>query len=89
MLIILEACNSSPVDGNHNGIQTSHKIFQCGYYWPTIHQDAHEFAKSCDWCKRDRGIFKRQELPLNHILVNELFDLWGLTLWARLEFLMG
>ena len=46
MLSVLEACHFSPVGGHHSGIRTAHKIFQCGYYWPTIHQDSHEFAKA-------------------------------------------
>ena len=45
MLSVLEACHSSAVGGHHSGIRTAHKILQCGYYWQTIHQDAHEFAK--------------------------------------------
>ncbi|XP_049355216.1 uncharacterized protein LOC125819833 [Solanum verrucosum] len=51
---------------------------ECRYYWPTIHQDAHDFTKSCDHCQREGGILKRQELPMNPILVIELFDVWGL-----------
>ena len=78
MLSVLEACHSSHVDRHHSGILTSHKILQCGYYWSTIHQDAHEFTKACDRCQRDGGISKRQELPLNPILVMELFDVWGI-----------
>ena len=78
MLSVLEACHSSPVGGHHCGIQTAHKILQCGYYWPTIHQDAHDFTKSCDRCQREGGISKRQELPMNPILVIELFDVWGI-----------
>ena len=34
MLNVLEARHSSPVDGHHSGIWTTHKILQCGYYWP-------------------------------------------------------
>ena len=78
MLSVLEAFHSSPVGGHHNGIRTTHKILQCGYYWPTIHQDAHEFAKACDRCKRDDGILRKQELLVNPILVIELFDVWGI-----------
>ena len=37
MLSVLEAWHSLPVGGNHSGIQITHKILQCGYYWPTIH----------------------------------------------------
>ena len=46
ILIILEACHSSPVGGHHCGIWTTHKILEGGYYWNIIHQDAHKFAKT-------------------------------------------
>ncbi|XP_069148090.1 uncharacterized protein [Solanum lycopersicum] len=49
---------------------------------PTIHQDAHEFAKECDRCQRDGGISTKQELPLNPILVIEIFDVWGIDFMA-------
>ena len=54
------------------------KIFQCGYYCPTIHQDAHEFVKECGRCQIDGGISRKQELSLNLIIVIELFDVWGI-----------
>ena len=41
MLSVLEAWYSSPVGGRYSGIRTAHKILQCGYYCPTMHQDAH------------------------------------------------
>ena len=75
---MLEACHSSPVGGHHSSIQTSHMILQCGYYWTTFYEDAHEFAKACERCQRDGGISRKQELPLNPILVIELFDVWGI-----------
>ena len=78
MLSVLEACHSSPVGGHHSGIRTPNKILKYGYYCPTFHQDAHEFGKSCDRCQRDGGISRKQELPLNPILVIELFDVWGI-----------
>ena len=78
MLSVLEECHSSPVGGHHSGIRTAHKILKCGFYWPTIHQDAHEFAKACDRCQRDGCILRKQELSLNPILVIELFDVWGI-----------
>ena len=64
--------------GNYSGIRTAHMIFQYAYYLPIIHQDDHEFAKSCDRFQRDWGISKRQEFPLNLILLIELFDAWGI-----------
>ena len=64
--------------GHHSGIRTAHKIFQCGCYWTTIHQDAHDFAKAYDRYQRDGGVSRRQELPFNTIIVIELFDAWGI-----------
>ena len=78
MLSVLEACHSSPVGGHHSGIWTAHKILQCGYYWTTFHQDAHGFSKACDKGQRDGNIPRKQDLPLNPILVFELFDVWGI-----------
>ena len=72
----LELLHSLPVGGNHSGIRTAHKILHCGYYWATIHQDSHHFAKSYDCCQREGGISKRKELPMNPIMVIELFDIW-------------
>ena len=77
MLSVLEACHSSPISGHHSGVQTAHKIFQCLYYCPTIHQDDHEFAKACDRCQRIGSISRKQELPLNPILLIKLYDVWG------------
>ena len=56
MLSVLEACHSSPVGGHHSAIRTAQKILQCGYYWPTIHQYAYQFAAS-DSCQRDGGVW--------------------------------
>ena len=52
------------------------KMHMCGYYWPTTHQNAHDFSKACDRCQRDGEISKRQKLPINPILVIKLFDVW-------------
>lgn len=79
ILSIMEACNSSPIGGNHSGVRTTYRILQCGYLWPTIHQHAYAYAfvKSCDLYQRYGGISWRQELPMHPILVIELFDVLG------------
>ena len=89
MLSVLEAFHSLSVGGHHSGIRTTHKILQCGYYWPTIHNEAHEFYKACDRCQRDDGISRKQELPVNPILVIELFDAWGIDSMGPFLVLMG
>ncbi|GJX62623.1 reverse transcriptase domain-containing protein [Tanacetum coccineum] len=57
---------------------TAKKIFDAGFYWPTIYKDAYEFVKTCDACQRQGKISQRDEMPQNAIQVCEIFDLWGI-----------
>nr|GEZ53986.1 reverse transcriptase domain-containing protein [Tanacetum cinerariifolium] len=47
-LDILEACHNGPTGGNHGANLTAKKIFDVGFFWPTIYKDAHEFVKNYD-----------------------------------------
>ncbi|GKA31293.1 reverse transcriptase domain-containing protein [Tanacetum coccineum] len=54
------------------------KVFDAGFFWPTIYKDAYEFVKTCDACQRQGKISQRDEMPQNAIQVCEIFDLWGI-----------
>ncbi|GKD79889.1 reverse transcriptase domain-containing protein [Tanacetum coccineum] len=54
------------------------KFVICGFFWPTIYQDAHSMIKSCDMCQRQGKISQRDEMPQNTIQVCEIFDIWGI-----------
>ncbi|XP_062103105.1 uncharacterized protein LOC133814123 [Humulus lupulus] len=71
---ILEHCHSAPYSGHFGGQRTAAKVFQSGYYWPSIFKNAHEFAKRCDHCQSVGNISARSEMPLNSILEVEFFD---------------
>ncbi|KAM6594465.1 hypothetical protein CsatA_002168 [Cannabis sativa] len=75
---ILEHCHSAPYGGHFGGQRTAAKVFQSGYYWPSIFKDAHAFVQQCDRCQRVGNISARNEMPLNCILEVELFDVWGI-----------
>lgn len=75
---ILQHCHSKEVGGHFGPNRTAYKVLQCGFYWPTIFKDAHEFVKACDNCQRSGNISRRHEMPLNNILVCEIFDVWGI-----------
>ncbi|GJZ81997.1 reverse transcriptase domain-containing protein [Tanacetum coccineum] len=51
-LDILEACHNGPTRGHHGANLTAKKVFDAGFFWPTIYKDAHEFVKNCDSCQR-------------------------------------
>ncbi|GJT41002.1 reverse transcriptase domain-containing protein [Tanacetum coccineum] len=77
-LKILEACHSGPTGGHYGANFTAKKVFDAGFFWPTIYKDAFEFVKSCDACQRQGKISQRDEMPQNVIQVCEIFDVWGI-----------
>ncbi|GJS64205.1 reverse transcriptase domain-containing protein [Tanacetum coccineum] len=68
-LDILKACHSGPTGGHYGANYTARKVFDSGFYWPTIYKDAHDFVTHCDICQRQGKITQRDEMPQNSILV--------------------
>ncbi|GKB79823.1 reverse transcriptase domain-containing protein [Tanacetum coccineum] len=64
--------------GHHSANLTAQKVFDVGFFWPTIYRDAHTMIKSCDTCQRQGKISQRDEMPQNAIQVCEIFDVWGI-----------
>nr|GEW05381.1 reverse transcriptase domain-containing protein [Tanacetum cinerariifolium] len=75
---ILKACHERPTGGHHGANFTTKKVFDAGFFWPTIYRDAHNLVKSCDSCQRQGKISQRDEMPQNVIQVCETFDVWGI-----------
>ncbi|GJS25243.1 reverse transcriptase domain-containing protein [Tanacetum coccineum] len=77
-LDILEACHNGPIGGLHSANLTAKKVFDAGFFWPTIYKDAHELVKNYDSCQRQGKISQRDEMPQNSIQVCEIFNVWGI-----------
>ena len=75
---ILRHCHEGPTGGHYGATYTAKRVFDVGFYWPTIFRDAHEFVRSCDSCQRTGNISSRNETPQNPIQVVEIFDIWGI-----------
>ncbi|GJT14272.1 reverse transcriptase domain-containing protein [Tanacetum coccineum] len=75
---ILKACHEGPTGGHHSANLTARKVFDAGFFWPTIYRDAHTMIKSCDTCQRQGKISQRDKMPQNAIQVCEIFDVWGI-----------
>ena len=54
------------------------KVLQSGFYWPSLFKDAHNICRACDKCQRLGKISRRHMMPLNPILVVDLFNVWGI-----------
>ncbi|GJT79719.1 reverse transcriptase domain-containing protein [Tanacetum coccineum] len=77
-LEILKACHEGPAGGHHSANITARKVFDAGFFWPTIYKDAYELIKSCDACQKQGKISHRDEMPQNTIQVCEIFDVYGI-----------
>ncbi|GKD75730.1 reverse transcriptase domain-containing protein, partial [Tanacetum coccineum] len=73
-LEILKACHEGPTGGHHSANITTQKVFNAGFFWPTIYKDAYELIKSCDACQKQGKISQHDEMPQNAIQVCEIFD---------------
>jgi hypothetical protein len=60
--------------GHFSANKTVAKILQCGFCWPTMFGDARAYCTSCECCQKLGSISKRNMMPLNPILVVEIFD---------------
>ncbi|XP_076897862.1 uncharacterized protein LOC143551281 [Bidens hawaiensis] len=75
---ILAHAHSSACGGHFSGQKTVYRVLTSGFYWPIIFKDASEYDRHCVNCQKMGGISKRDEMPLQPILVVEIFDVWGI-----------
>nr|GEY68447.1 reverse transcriptase domain-containing protein [Tanacetum cinerariifolium] len=64
---ILKACHSGPTRGHYGANYIAKKVFDSGFYWPTIYKDAFELVKHYDSCQRQGKISLKDEMPQNSI----------------------
>nr|GEV78318.1 reverse transcriptase domain-containing protein [Tanacetum cinerariifolium] len=75
---ILMTCHNGPTRGHHGANYTAKKVFDSGFYWPTIYRDAHDLVTRCDACQRQGKISQHDKMLQNAILVCEIFDKCGI-----------
>nr|GEV36406.1 reverse transcriptase domain-containing protein [Tanacetum cinerariifolium] len=80
---IIKACHNGSTGGHHGPNYTAKKVFDSGFYWPTIYRDAHDLVKSCDAYQRQGKISQRDEMPQNSIQVCEISTFGVSISWGR------
>ncbi|GJU13843.1 reverse transcriptase domain-containing protein [Tanacetum coccineum] len=60
---ILTACHNGPTGGHYGANYTAKKVFDSGFFWPTIYRDAHDLVIRCDACQRQGKISQSDEMP--------------------------
>ncbi|RDY02257.1 Retrovirus-related Pol polyprotein from transposon 17.6, partial [Mucuna pruriens] len=53
-LSMLHFCHSTPGGGHYGSTQTTQKVLDYGFYWPTIYRDAYKFVSAWEQCQRAR-----------------------------------
>nr|GEX37690.1 reverse transcriptase domain-containing protein [Tanacetum cinerariifolium] len=86
---IVKYCHEGPTVGHHGANLIAKKVFDVGFFWPTIHRDAHTMIKSCDTCQKQGKISQRDKMPQNIIQVCEIFDVWGIDFMGPFSFSRG
>ncbi|GKE58098.1 reverse transcriptase domain-containing protein, partial [Tanacetum coccineum] len=66
---ILAHCHSGPTRGHHSASITERKVYESGFFWPSIFKDAKDYVMRCEACQISRNISSRSEMPQNNIQV--------------------
>nr|GEU63893.1 reverse transcriptase domain-containing protein [Tanacetum cinerariifolium] len=83
---ILKACHYRPTGRYHGPNYTTKKVFNFGFYWPTIYRDAHDLVQTC---QRKGKISQRDKMPQNSIQICKIFDVWGIDFMRPFLFSRG
>ncbi|GKD94796.1 reverse transcriptase domain-containing protein, partial [Tanacetum coccineum] len=56
---ILAHCHSGPTRGHHSASVTRRKVYESGFFWPSIFKDSNDYVMRCDACQRSGNISSR------------------------------
>ncbi|RVW38728.1 Pro-Pol polyprotein [Vitis vinifera] len=75
---ILNHCHENACGGHFTSQKIAMRVLQSGFYWLSFFKDAHTMCKSCDRCQRLGKLTCKNMMPLNPILIVDLFYVWGI-----------
>lgn len=75
LMILLEA-HEGVVGGHYAGSVTAKKVPCAGLWWPTLHKDAKEYSRACDFCQRLGKPNWRDAISLVPQVTLRAFDKW-------------
>ena len=75
---ILSHCHEIACGGHFSSQKTAIKVLQSRFYCSSLFKDAHTICRECDKGQRLGKISRRHMMPLNWILVVNLYNVWGI-----------
>ncbi|RDX64138.1 putative mitochondrial protein, partial [Mucuna pruriens] len=77
---VFHFCHAEAGGVHHGSTRTARKVLDCGFYWPTIFLDAHQFLSTCEQCQRvGMAMSYQHDMPQQPILFCEVFNVWGIN----------
>ena len=86
---IISHCHENACGGHFASQKTARKVLQSGFHWPSLFKDAHTMCRECEKCQRLGKISHHHMMPLNPILVVDLFDVWGIDFMGSFPSSLG
>ncbi|GJS26930.1 hypothetical protein Tco_0487550 [Tanacetum coccineum] len=71
---ILNKCHHGPAGGHYGPSTTAKKVFDAGFYWPTILKEAHSLVPKCDALAPSKflvSLSQRVEMPLKKMCLKQ------------------
>ncbi|RVW25532.1 putative mitochondrial protein [Vitis vinifera] len=75
---ILSHCHERACGGHFASQKIAMKLLQSSFSCPSLFKDAHTMCRSYDRCQRLGKLTRRNQMPMNPILIVDLFDVWGI-----------
>nr|GEX63447.1 reverse transcriptase domain-containing protein [Tanacetum cinerariifolium] len=76
---ILKACHYGPTGGHHGPNYTAKKVFDSGFYWPTIYRDAQDLVKNATFVNIKAIFYKEMRCHKTPSKCVKYFDVWGIN----------
>ena len=71
-------CHDQAYGGHFGAKKTAAKVLQYGFYCHNLFRDAYEYCKSYVRFQQIGRMTKRNMMPMNPIIIIEIFDVWGI-----------
>ncbi|KAL3692362.1 hypothetical protein R1sor_006013 [Riccia sorocarpa] len=75
---VVKACHTDPAGGHFNSKASIRKVYDTGYWWPTVTKDVHQFISACDECQRYGKPSQFHRMTLTPIMASQPFQRWAI-----------
>ncbi|KAL3692331.1 hypothetical protein R1sor_005982 [Riccia sorocarpa] len=75
---VVKACHTDPAGGHFNNKASIRKVYDTGYWWPTVTKDVHQSISACDECQRYGKPGQFHRMTLTPVMASQPFQRWAI-----------